>query len=311
MDMDTGEIQWARRLQGFDVWNIACLSPLLLGAIGANFNEACPPYLRGPNFDLNFFAKDLDIAEQPMLVRGVKMENGKKRDLLLATGKAANIWALDPDSGDIIWDLQQAFGPGSLFGGGIVWGSATDGERIYITSTTSNLNIADLGDPDLGVVAGSCPADAFDPVTGFLNGGIYGAVDLSTGKIAWQRCLTAPLIDPGTGELVLDEGEPQMVAGFNEGPVSMANGIVYVPGPTTGYGFTIGADLQAQVIALDAETGALLKRFPFNAPGEPSGTLLRFTRTSVTNKRIVMGNGLKDNFASPLARRVVVYELND
>ena len=76
-------------------------------------------------------------------------------------------------------------------------------------------------------------------------------------------------------------------------------------------GFTIGSDLQAQVIALDANTGALLKRFPFNAAGEPSATLLRFTRTAITAKRIVIGNGLKDNFGSPLARRVVVYELGD
>ncbi len=102
-----------------------------------------------------------------------------------------------------------------------------------------------------------------------------------------------------------------MVAGFNEGPVSVAGGIVYVPGPTTGYGFTVADALRAQVIALDADTGALLKRFPFNADGEPGATLLRFTRTAITNKRIVIGNGLKDNFASPLARRVVVYELGN
>jgi outer membrane protein assembly factor BamB len=311
LDMDTGEIQWARRLQGFDVWNLACIG-FVLGGLGDNFDQACPPYLRGANAGLNFFAKDLDIAEQPMLVNGVKMPDGVKRDLLLVTGKAANVWALDPDNGDVVWESQQAFGPGSLFGGGIVWGSATDGKRIYLTSTTSDLNIADLGDPDLAVVPGSCPAEAFDPVTGNLSGGIYGALDLGTGDIAWQRCLTAALIDPATGEPILDEDlEEIMVAGFNEGPVSVAHGIVYMPGPTTGYGFTIGENLRAQVIALDADTGALLKRFPFNADGEPGATLLRFTRTAITDRHIVIGNGLKDNFASPLARRVVVYELED
>ena len=310
MDMDTGEIQWARRMQGFDVWNLACIG-FILGGLGDNFDQACPPYLRGANAGLNFFAKDLDLAEQPMLVKRVKMPTGGKRDLLLVTGKAANVWALDPDNGDVVWESQQAFGPGSLFGGGIVWGSATDGKRIYVTSTTSDLHIDDLNDPALGVVADSCPAEAFDPGTGFLSGGIYGALDLATGSIAWQRCLTAALIDPATGEPILDGGEEIMIAGFNEGPVSVAGGIVYVPGPTTGYGFTIGSDLRAEVIALDADTGALLKRFPFNADGEPSATLLRFTRTAITDKRIIIGNGLKDNFASPLARRVVVYELDD
>ena len=92
----------------------------------------------------------------------------------------------------------------------------------------------------------------------------------------------------------------------------MANGVVYVPGPTTAYGFVLPTtSLRAQVVALDAETGALLKRLPFNAEGEPSATLLRFTRTAITGNKIIMGNGLKDNFASPLARRVVVYELAD
>jgi outer membrane protein assembly factor BamB len=331
LDIKTGEIKWARRLQGFDVWNLACIG-FVLGTIGANGDIACPPYLR-TNFGLNFFAKDLDLAEQPMLVRSVKMNSrkssgkskskgkgksksknrgNKKRDLLLVTGKSANVWALDPGTGETVWDSLAAFGPGSLFGGGIVWGSATDGKRIYITSTTSDLNKADLGDPALGVVPGSCPDDAFDLVTGDLNGGIYGALDLATGDIAWQRCLTAALVDSTTGEPVLDNGNEIMISGFNEGPVSVAGGVVYVPGPTTAYGFTLPTtSLRTQVIALDADTGALLRRFPFNADGEPSATLLRFTRTAITDKRIIMGNGLKDNFDSPLSRRVVVYELEN
>jgi outer membrane protein assembly factor BamB len=312
LDTKTGEIVWAKRLQGFDVWNLACIG-FILGGLADNFDQACPPYLRTINAGLNFFAKDLDIAEQPMLVRNVQLPDGrKKRDMLIVTGKAANVWALDPATGAEIWKSTAAFGPGSLFGGGVVWGSATDGKRIYLTSTTSNLNIADLGNPALAVVPGSCAADAFDPGTGNLNGGIYGALDLATGDIAWQRCLTAAIVDNTTGLPILVGGEEQFVAGFNEGPVSVANGVVYVPGPTTAYGFVLPTtSLRAQVVALDAETGALLKRLPFNAEGEPSATLLRFTRTAITGNKIVMGNGLKDNFASPLARRVVVYELAD
>ncbi len=315
LDIETGQIKWARRLQGFDVWNLACIG-FILGGLGDNFDQSCPPHLRGNGpFDpspLNFFAKDLDLAEQPMLVRNVKMGPGPGKDLLLVTGKSANVWALDPDTGETIWDSIATFGPGSLFGGGIVWGSATDGKRIYLTSTTSDLNIADLNDPAKGVVPGSCPPEAFDAATGNLNGGIYGALELATGEIAWQRCLTAELVDPNTGEPILEDGEPVMLPGFNEAPVSLAEGVVYVPGPVTGYGFNLGPNtLRAQVVALDADTGELLKRLPFNADDQPSATLLRFTRTAVSGKRIVIGNGLKDNFASPLARRVVVYELDE
>lgn len=262
---------------------------------------------------LNFTAKSLGVGEQPMLVRNVKLPDVGKRDLLIVTNKAANVWALDPNTGDEFWKSETPFGPGSLFGGGILWGSATDGERIYLTSTTSNLNFADLNDPALGVVPGSCPVDAFDPVTGDLNGGVYGALDIATGEIAWQRCLTAALVDSATGEPVLDgEGEEQQLAGFNEGPVSVSGGIVYVPGPTTGRGFMpAGAILRAQVVALDSENGEILKRLPFNAEGEPSGTQTRYTRPAITGKFIVIGNGLVDDLASTLARRVVVYELSD
>ena len=313
LDAKTGEIEWAKRLQGFDVWNLGCLE-FVFGAVGlptANFVPACPPYLRGANFPLNFFAKDLDLGEQPMLVKGVRMPQGKKRDLLIATSKSANVWALDPATGDEIWKTQGApFGPGSLFGGGILWGSATDGERIYLTSTTSNLNLANIGDPALGVVPGSCPASAFD-ANGNLAGGVYGALELATGAIAWQRCLTAAQVDPATGQPILDGGGNEIqVAGFNEGPVSVANGVVYVPGPTTAYGFFVGLGLRAQVVALDAETGALLKRLPFNADGEPSATIMRYTRTAVTENRVVIGNGLNADFSSPLARRVVTYMLD-
>ena len=36
---------------------------------------------------------------------------------------------------------------------------------------------------------------------------------------------------------------------------------------------------------------------------------MRYTRTAITANRIVIGNGLKDDFGPTLARRVVVYEL--
>jgi outer membrane protein assembly factor BamB len=316
LDIETGEIRWAKRLQGFDVWNFACLEPVFGAFLPAdNLSPACPEYLRPSNgfFGLNFFAKDLDVGEQPMLVKRVKMGGpGGPRDLLIVTSKAANVWAFDPETGEEIWKTAAAFGPGSLFGGGILWGSATDGERIYLTSTTSNLHVDSLDDPALAVVPGSCPLGAFDG-DGNLSGGVYGALDLATGEIAWQRCLTAATIDLATGNPILDDdGEEMHVAGFNEGPVSVGGGVVYVPGPTTTYGFVApDVGLRAQVVALDAKTGALLKRLPFNADGEPSATRMRFTRTAITENRIVIGNGLKDDFGSTLARRVVTYKIDD
>ena len=43
-------------------------------------------------------------------------------------------WALDAATGQIVWSTQA--GPGSTLGG-IQWGSATDGQRIYIAEANS------------------------------------------------------------------------------------------------------------------------------------------------------------------------------
>jgi len=50
--------------------------------------------------------------------------------MLIAGNKSGMIWALDPDhQGKTIW--QQQVGKGSS-GGGVLWGLAVDGERVYV-----------------------------------------------------------------------------------------------------------------------------------------------------------------------------------
>ena len=73
--------------------------------------------------------------------------------------------ALNPDTGEIVWSTQV--GPGGV-AGGMMWGSAYDGERIYVASTNSE----------------------FKPWT-LLDGssiyyGFWSALDPATGEILWQ-----------------------------------------------------------------------------------------------------------------------------
>jgi len=108
MDLTTGAIKWARRLSGYDAWNVACVVP------PARVNCPSPS---GPDFDFP--------GSGPNLVGNI-----------LGIGQKSGIfWALNPANGDIVW--STVVGPGGL-SGGIQWGSATDGTRFYVQITNSS-----------------------------------------------------------------------------------------------------------------------------------------------------------------------------
>ena len=57
---------------------------------------------------------------------------GAPRDLLAAGQKSGVFWALDPDDGSTLW--TTSVGPGGVLGG-MEFGAATDGKRIYTQVT--------------------------------------------------------------------------------------------------------------------------------------------------------------------------------
>ena len=95
-------------------------------------------------------------------------------------------WALDPSSGEVVWSTQVS--PGGL-AGGLQWGSAVDGERVYVANSNSGFQ----------------PWEQLDGSS--VNYGGWSALDATTGEIVWDTP------DPG----------------FNNGmgPVSGANGVIY------------------------------------------------------------------------------------
>ncbi|HYG56806.1 MAG TPA: PQQ-binding-like beta-propeller repeat protein [Symbiobacteriaceae bacterium] len=167
LDMNTGAVKWGRRIQGFDAWTVACffLPP------GVTW---CPSPM-GP---------DYDFGQGPALF-SVEID-GHKRDLLGAGQKSGIYWALDPDTGEIVW--SSLVGPGSALGG-MQWGSATDGKRIYVA--ISNLEHKPYTLPD-GTTA---------------NAGSWAALDAATGQILWQT--------------------PDPMSSFVTAPVTVAGGVVY------------------------------------------------------------------------------------
>ena len=101
LDMATGHIAWSRQLTAKDFYNGSC-----------GDDPSCGP--------------DFDFGSSPIPVRA---PDG--RELLLAGQKSGVVWALDPaKKGKVVW--QARVGKGST-NGGVQWGMATDGQRVFAT----------------------------------------------------------------------------------------------------------------------------------------------------------------------------------
>jgi len=212
LDMKDGHIIWSHKLQGYDAWNVACIPPPF--SVPGAYELYCPQPT-GP---------DYDFAQGPMLIQTAV------GDIVAAGQKSGMFWGLNPNDGSIIWSRNA--GPGSTLGG-MEWGSATDGHRIYYAVANFNFQQHVLVNPPAGT-----------PL--FTIAGFWGALDAATGAVLWQTA------DPNTTL------SPAFNVAVDIGPVSVANGVVYVgsmagfPGATTG---------RPTMFALDAATGAQLWSF--------------------------------------------------
>jgi polyvinyl alcohol dehydrogenase (cytochrome) len=169
VDLLTGRIKWAKKLGGFDAWNYQCIyNP------GATW---CP----GP------YGNDYDFGSNTNLFTATI--HGARHDIVGVGQKSGIYWALDANTGEVIWNTLV--GPGSFLGG-IEWGTAYDGKYVYV----GNGNLS-------GVV------HTLQPSGQSHNGGSWTALDPATGKIVWQT--------PSTG------AKPNGALG----PVTVANGVVF------------------------------------------------------------------------------------
>jgi polyvinyl alcohol dehydrogenase (cytochrome) len=136
LDMSSGKIKWRRQQTENDIWNGTCRR--------ADREAASCPDAEAP---------DVDFSVSPVLVAA------GGRSMLIAGNKSGMIWALDPDQqGKTVW--QQQVGKGSS-GGGVLWGLAVDGERVYV------------------------PNGFFDAKSPDSSGGV-AAVNLSDGRLLWS-----------------------------------------------------------------------------------------------------------------------------
>jgi polyvinyl alcohol dehydrogenase (cytochrome) len=212
LDLTTGAVKWANRAMAYDAWNVNCFVSVPAGPIpGPN----CPD----PT------GQDYDFGGAGANFLTVTDASGTSRDILGIGEKSGIYWAFNPDDGSMIWNTQV--GPGSSLGG-IEWGTATDGQRIYVP-------IANLfGTPY-----------ALQPSQTQVNGGSWSAVNPADGTLLWQTAT------PGLCTQAIS-GVAQGCMGY--GPASVAGGVV----------FAGSMDLNPAdptMFALDAQTGNVLWSF--------------------------------------------------
>lgn len=174
LDLATGSVKWAHKALPEDAWNLSCGIYFIPGMEVEM--PGCPD-AEGP---------DYDFGQGPSLFK-VKRLKGKTRDLVGAGQKSGVYWALDASTGKVVWQTQA--GPGGL-AGGLQWGSATDGKRVYVASSNSEFKEWILKDGTSG---------------GYRGG--WSALDAVTGRIVWQT--------------------PNPTFERAMGPVSGANGVMY------------------------------------------------------------------------------------
>jgi polyvinyl alcohol dehydrogenase (cytochrome) len=172
LDLTTGAIEWGRKCSVDDAFLVGCTT-----------GGVCPDP-EGPDFD---------FGDGPHLFTA--NVNGTPTDFVGAGQKSGVFWALNPSTGAVVW--ERSVGPGGVYGG-IQWGSASDGQRVYVGLSNAGGRTYTL-----------------QPSGVSWDGGSWAALDAATGTVIWQ------VMDPGMSTVV--PGSPAMAMG----PVTVANGVLY------------------------------------------------------------------------------------
>lgn len=233
-DVRTGAPRWSYRVQGHTPWLQACGNQPSsvtwcaaesdgekwdLGGSGANVMRIRLPRRAHDEDRDRHGDSDNDDRDHD------RDHDGRWRDVVGVGGKSGVYTLLDARSGAFIWD--SLIGPGGDQGG-MEWGTATDGERIYVSITNHHHLPYKL--TENGVLS-----------TTTVTGGSWAALDPATGRILWQTA------DPQI-ETLTDLG---VVGVWDLAPVTVANSVLYAASMAK-------LASQDQMFAIDARSGAIL-----------------------------------------------------
>lgn len=206
IDLKTGAIRWSFQATENDI-----------------FLSGCYRNRNGLNCPKSSVTRDVDFGASTILAQ---RSNG--RDVLLAGQKSGTVWALDPDNkGKLLW--RQDFGEGSPLGG-IHWGMAYDGTRVF----------APINRPYGG------PAEDHHTQKPGMH-----AVNVDTGAVAWTFV-----------------AEPDCAGDRETRVKSCATNIGLSGAPMSVDGAVVEGSLDGFLRVLDSKTGDVLFKFDTARPFE-------------------------------------------
>ncbi len=203
--LSDGEEVWSHQATADDIYNAGC---------GLNPAPGQLNCVRAPET----VYRDVDFGASLILGR---LAGGK--DLVFAGQKSGTVWALDPDTGKVIW--RRDIGTGAA-NGGIHWGIAFKDDTLYVP-------VAQIGRPLPGG----------EPVDPNLKPGMY-AVDARTGVTKWQYSAT-----------------PDCANGRDKKTARCERNYGFSGAPTVIDGAVVQGSLDGRLFVLDLKTGRELWKF--------------------------------------------------
>jgi outer membrane protein assembly factor BamB len=201
LDMETGHINWVRRLSALDAWTVACLP----GAAAPGNKKNCPP-APGP---------DADFGMAPAYVLGSSAKTPGGKDTLVVGQKNGNLYAIAAEDGSLQWTTVTS--PDGV-AGGLSWGVAVDESRVYFTGI--NFNEVGFKLPNGKKIKNSA----------------WGAANLTDGKLLWETEVTP---DMSLAEAPPTTVDGLMIAGRTSpqesGPKSLVGGELVVLDAASGH----------------------------------------------------------------------------
>ena len=200
-----GKEVWSHQATPDDIYNAGC---------GLNPAPGQLNCVRAPETVF----RDVDFGASLILGR---LASGK--DVVFAGQKSGTVWALDPDTGTVIW--RRDIGTGAA-NGGIHWGIAFKDDTLYVP-------VAQIGRPLPGG----------EPIDPNLKPGMY-AVDARTGVIKWQYSAT-----------------PDCANGRDKKTARCERNYGFSGAPTVIDGAVVQGSLDGRLFVLDLKTGRELWKF--------------------------------------------------
>jgi polyvinyl alcohol dehydrogenase (cytochrome) len=200
LDVDTGAVRWLTQLTEGDIFTI-----------------------------LNPQSEDTDFGTNPILYEATV--NGVRRKLVAAGQKSGVFWALDRETGEVVW--SNAVSPGSALIGGFLNNGAYDGERIIAAGSRGSSTAPGSEEPNDNRRARLV---ALDPGTGAIiwerqiGGWVWAPITIANGVGYVAVDTTLQAFDTRTGEKLFTfptAGTITSAPAVAEGRVHFGSGVSY------------------------------------------------------------------------------------